>query len=342
MIKEKVFLIRLDKIGDLVATLPVDQAPWLNNATIKWIVEDGVTFLPKLTEPERSFSSLSLKYPWSSYRKLLNILRSEKPTRTLNFYGPWWVNLACWWAKVPLRGGRLSQWHSYLFLNRGLRQSRSKSEFHESFYNWRLLQYLFAQKPLTPANENIPLLKIKAPLQRQLLEQFQLGPKDYIVVHPGMAGSALNWPQARYNELIERLTEFSTVVITGTKADQIWLSEIAPRWRQHPRIRWLQDKLSFNELIYLLQNAKHVIGPSTGVLHLAAASGTPTTGIYSPVLAHHPRRWGLRGFGTKIILPEVNCPARQKCWGPKCQHFTLPSSSCLSHIEVTAVIKDVL
>jgi ADP-heptose:LPS heptosyltransferase len=299
--KPSTVLIRLDKIGDLIATLPVDQTPALKQHKITWVVESGVRFLCDLAEPARNCLSISLLTPWNSFKQLLAFLKSEKPERVVIFYAPWWVSLAAWWARVPHRVGRKSQWHSYLFLNAGLRQSRSQSLSHEADYNWELIHFAL----YTPAEGEPPVLKIQAPFQPQLLEKLDLSAKNFTVVHPGMAGSAKNWPQSHYNSLIESLTDHGIVAVTGTKADDPWLTQIRPRWKGHPRVRWLQNQLNITELVFVLQSAKNVVAPSTGVLHLAASSGTPVIGLYSNVLAHHPRRWAPRGLGVKILTPPA-------------------------------------
>lgn len=329
----KSIFVRLDKIGDLVATLPVDQADFLQSKDILWIVDQGVGFLPPLAEPARNFKTLNLKKAWDSFWRFKKFLVTEKPERVLIFYGPWWISLAAWLAKVPLRIGRLSQWHSFLFLNKVLRQSRSLSEKHEADYNWELVHFAFQRpKPSTPA----PFMRVQSGLKRHLFEKFDLRSRSYVVVHPGMAGSALNWPQASYNQLIEVLVETTTVVITGTKTDEPWLTEIAPRWKNHPRVRYLVQQLAIEDLIFILQSAQAVVAPSTGVLHLAAATGVPVIGIYSPVKAHHPKRWGPRGYGVQTLLPDVTCPATITCLKEKCPHHP-----CMTKITVEQVVNKV-
>ena len=71
-----------------------------------------------------------------------------------------------------------------------------------------------------------------------------------------------------------------------------------------------------DELIFLLRHAKAVVGPSTGVLHLAASSRTPVVGIYSPVLSHSAVRWAPRGENVKVLSPDSNqSPLTQESMG---------------------------
>jgi ADP-heptose:LPS heptosyltransferase len=141
-----------------------------------------------------------------------------------------------------------------------------------------------------------------------LFEKFEIKPKEYFIVHPGMAGSALNWPQSHYSILIEKLINLHPVVITGTAGDDPFLNVLRPQWEKHPNVRWLQNKLSLSELLGLVKSAKGVIAPSTGVLHMAASLGVPCVGIYSPIIAHHPRRWGPRGSLANFVTPKEDVP----------------------------------
>jgi heptosyltransferase I len=326
----KAIFLRLDKIGDLIATMPVDQLPWLkeDGFQIKWVIAKGLGSIAKLAVPAREFFELELTDSSQATKTLIDYLKAEKPDAVVVFYAPWWVSYACWRAGVPLRVGRKSQWHSFLFFSKTLRQSRSLAEKHEADYNRELVEFAFDK----PAGET-PFLTLEPVIRRQLFEKHDLRPGQFFVVHPGMAGSALNWPQTHYNILIEKLINAGMVVITGTAGDDPFLNEIRPQWEKHPKIRWLQNQLSMEDLLTILKSARGVVAPSTGVLHLAAALGTPVAGIYSPVRVHKAQRWGPRGPGSSALTPDVQCPAGTKCWGEKCSYYP-----CMDDIKVNDVI----
>ncbi len=286
-----VVFIRIDKIGDLISTLSVDQHPQLQE-DVTWVISPGLGIIPERAVPPRVFTELK------DYKELLALLRKIKPRAVVVFYAPWWVSLTCWMARVPLRVGRASQWHSFLFFNRRLRQTRSLSEKHENDYNRELVEFGLSLK-----TAKIPQLMLKAEPNPQLLEKHGLTSEEYFVVHPGMFGSALNWPQSKYNALIASLITSGKVAVTGTNNDERFLNEVKLRWANHPQVKILQGRLNMGELLSLLSTAKAVIAPSTGVLHMAAALGKKCVGIYSPILAHHPRRWGPLGPKASFLLP---------------------------------------
>jgi ADP-heptose:LPS heptosyltransferase len=320
---QKVLLIRLDKIGDLICTLCVDQVSFLKNADTQWVIAKGLSFVPENADPKRSFLELS-KDDWKiSLKALRKFIREFQPDVAVSFQAPWWVNFALWAEKVPVRAGVQSQWHSFLFLNRGLRQRRSFAVKHEADYNKDLLGYAMG---VEAEKESTPVLKLIAPPAPGLFEKHQLVPGNYIVVHPGMAGSALNWPIPNYLQLIAEVSEKTQVVITGTAGDEAWLTEIKAKFKHNTRVLILQNKLNTKELMLILKHAKAVVVPSTGVAHIAASLGTPVLGIYSPLRVQHPRRWAARGDKVQIFMPEGHDP-------------DTADSSCMEEIKVSDLIK---
>lgn len=318
---KKVLLIRLDKIGDLISTLCVDQSVHLQGCEVQWVISQGMGFIPQSSDPQRSFIELK-KDDWkTSLPKLREFIRSFQPDVAISFQAPWWVNFALWAEKVPVRSGVQSQWHSFLFLNKGLRQKRSRAIKHEADYNLDVLHHALDVQTSEPT----PILKLKASTNNELLAFYKLSPQSYLVVHPGMAGSALNWPVKNYIELIEKIVPQMPVVLTGTTGDEPWLKDIKETFKNEQRVVNLQNKLKTNELFSVLKSAKAVVVPSTGVAHMAASLGTQVMGLYSPMRVQHPRRWAARGEKIKIFMPTV-------------KDIDHVDPACMNQIEVAEVL----
>lgn len=299
---KKILLIRLDKIGDLVCTMCVDQIPELQHYQVEWAIAKGLHFIPENAEPKRKFITLDKRDRATSIKLLRAYLRAYKPDIAVSFQAPWWVHYALWREKITVRAGVKSQWHSFLFLNKGIRQKRSLASKHESQYNVDLLYCaLNLNPPATPA----PLLKLNAPLGFEPLKTHNLEPRKYVVVHPGMAGSALNWPTAHYIRLIESLSP-EKVIVTGTPPDEHWIVDIREHFKNSSHVTILQNKLSSIELLSILKEARAVIAPSTGVAHMASSLGTQVLGLYSPMRVQHPIRWAARGSNVHIFVPSVS------------------------------------
>jgi ADP-heptose:LPS heptosyltransferase len=76
---EKILFIRLDKIGDLVCTLPCDEHPLIpKNVETFWILSKGNEFIALNSDPPRSFLSLDKKTPWQSFKALSTFLRQHR------------------------------------------------------------------------------------------------------------------------------------------------------------------------------------------------------------------------------------------------------------------------
>ena len=322
--------IRLDRMGDLILTLPCDERVSQSHR-VHWIIPSGLDFVGDAASPPRSFNTMEKLGSWENFKKLRSIIKTIKPEVSVSFHVPWWVNFCLWFSGVRTRGGVLSQWHSYLFLNKGLRQKRSQCEHHELEYNFLLTEHVF---DLDSTPDSWSSLELVEPKNETL--GFETD-QDYYVVHPGMGGSALNWPTENYVELITQLSKQATVVITGTKSDDDYLRPIKLALKENPKVVWLDKQLSGSQLLILLNHAKAVVAPSTGVLHLSASLGVPSVGIYSPIQVHRPQRWGPKGRQVVSFEPTVSCPAQFECLKEACQHYP-----CMSKMSVTPTLKATL
>lgn len=291
----------MDKIGDLICTLPADQVLDEEKYDVTWIVQKGLGQIVDLGIKKRKFLELDKNDPVNAAKKLREFLKILEPEVAISFQCPWWINFELFKADIAIRAGVKSQWHSFLFLNHAIRQKRSKAEKHELEYNLELVYHT-----LNPRQTKLfHYFEIAKPVETEVLAKFSLKAGQYVVVHPGMMGSALNWPQSEYIKYIQQmLTQKKHVVITGTDSDEKYLDEIKAVYLKNPEVTWLQSKLNIRELVQVLANSELVLAPSTGVAHLAASVGARVKGIFSPVRVHHPTRWGLRGPHVEIIMLE--------------------------------------
>jgi heptosyltransferase I len=331
--KKNFLLVRLDRIGDLVLSLPVDESLSRLGFEPDWWIPTGLQFVTKNALPKRRSIEIPKDFQFKKFFELLRILRQKTYSGAIVFHAPWWVGALLFLAGVPVRIGVKSQWHSFLFFNRGVRQKRSRAEFSELEYNFALLE-----NGLGLNNQEIGRQSLKLSSSKSFdLAKWQLQRQKYFIVHPGMSGSALNWPIKNYIQAIDQILLKQFVVITGTLSDQPFLEEIKANFAHHPRVKFLDSQLSGDELIFVLENSTAVLAPSTGVLHLAASTGVPTFGIYSPVRVQKPERWGPHGAHTKVFVPQVQCPGEMNCLREACNKF-----NCMELISTTEIVEALL
>ena len=100
----------------------------------------------------------------------------------------------------------------------------------------------------------------------------------------------------------------ANVVVAGSASERELVHRVVEGTAGAGNVRAIRG-LGLEEYIGMLSLARAVVAPSTGPVHIAAALGVPrVAGIYSPVPAHHPHRWGPLGT-VGALTRMVCCPA---------------------------------
>lgn len=332
--KTKTLLIRLDKIGDLVLSLGVDQHPGLSDREVHWVVPKGLDFVMEAAVPSRSYTCWDKNYSKENFREFVSFLKTNRFDEVVFFQGAKWVMRALKKAGIPVRVGQRSNLLSMMYLNHGVKQKRSlglKSEFE---YNQELLEKGLKLEP----KERLAPSVLKATSQKP--EALLFEEESYVVIHAGMGGSALNWSQESYISLIEKLIhKKQSLVLTGTPGDMPYLDRIISYTETLPShlVLNLVGKINGGELLFVLENAISVFAPSTGVAHLAASLGVKTRVIYPPITVQSATRWGSYGKQAKNISPQVDCPERFRCRGDACQFYP-----CMENIKTDDILGDLV
>lgn len=233
---------------------------------------------------------------------------------------------------APLKIGPLSKPRTWFLFNRPFRQKRSQVQMHEADYNGRLLEGLGVTYRPRPPRIRLSAEKLsrEGPLLSKILGKRAADP--FVVLHPGMGGSALNWPPGRYAELAGHILRQrqETIVVTGMPADAPFFAEVLKK--DHPRLVDGTGKLDLTGLALLLRRASAFIGPSTGPMHLATAVDTPVIAIFSPLGVQQPRRWGPYNSRGTVVTPDLGCGEKHRCSAGRC-----PDYDCMERITVDEV-----
>ncbi len=314
----KVLIVRADRLGDLVLSLPA--IAWLRAARPDWqlhaLVAEGAA---PLVEHDPSLDAF---YTWNGLEDpdLADRLRAEDYAAAvlLQYQAPLARLLRT--AQIPRRHGPLSKPSSLLHLNRGRWQHRSRVRKHESDYNVELLRPLAGRAggavPVPP-----PRLHLAA-AQHALGARFRAeeagGAETVALIHPGSGGSALDWQPRHFADLANVLARRPgwRVFITGSHHDRLTVEALAPSLA--PEVQVVAERYPLREFLGVVAAADLVVAPSTGPLHLAAALDTAAVGLYPPAPTMSPRRWGPRGRWVTALTPPVDCPARKHCLQEHC------------------------
>ncbi len=121
---------------------------------------------------------------------------------------------------------------------------------------------------------------------RQVLGQHLTDSDKYVVLHAGGI-SGRRWPEGRFAEVGNALTERGfTVVLTGTAAETSIIEAVQVRM-QHPTVS-LAGQTDLGTLAAVLAGAAVLVSNDTGVSHLAAACHVPSVVIFTSA---DPAEW---------------------------------------------------
>ena len=123
------------------------------------------------------------------------------------------------------------------------------------------------------------------------------------VINPGAGWQSKRWPAEGYAFVSDVLQqEFSMPVVLNCGPGEVELAEQVKRACRGSDPRVYSGNIP--GLVALLRRSRLMVGPDTGPVHLAAALGVPTVGLFGPT---DPARNGPYGSRHKSLRPE-NAP----------------------------------
>jgi len=141
-----------------------------------------------------------------------------------------------------------------------------------------------------------------------LLKKYGLDNKKLIGIHCGTAETApwRSWKKEKFAKLIEKLVEDEFyIILTGSKGDyevnEKVLNLVDKKFKD--KVFNFAGKTNLREFAYLLTKFEVFISNDTGPMHLSAAMGTKTIGLFGPNL---PERFAPFGKGNIAIYKARN------------------------------------
>jgi len=355
----RVLINRSDAIGDSILTTPMakiikEKYP---DAKVTFIISAKSADLFKSHPYIDDFKIYHRNARfYLKIREIFKIYNEVKPTHYFFAGGGYLPNFVAWFTRVKFRGGLKSRWHTYLFLNKGVRQKRSMVTMHEMEYNLNLLSPLgieYSYKDKTHYSPEIHLTQDEVELsfnafKKELKKEGIDADRKMIFIHPGMTGHTLNWSSRNFARLILKFElKFPNkflFVISHTPSDNLYLQGMKEILNKEEN-EFLKDRIYFfngqkeglRHYMSILSRASIFVGPSTGTTHIAAVLGVPVVTIYSPIKVQSSLRWGplaKNKENVKILIPDVICGEVKKCALRDCPYY-----ECMGKIEVEDVLK---
>jgi ADP-heptose:LPS heptosyltransferase len=216
-------------------------------------------------------------------------------------------------AGIPIRIGTSHRLFHLFTCNRLVNLGRNNSDLHESQLNIQLLQPLGVSGiPDLSRIGGWYGMRTDLALPVDLQPHFGDG-RFRLILHPKSKGSAREWPPAHFLALARSLDPARyCLLVTGTAAEGEQTRLQQPDLFELPHVVDLTGKVSLTELVAVISHADGLVACSTGPLHIAAAMGKLTVGIYPPIRPMHPARWAPVGpQASSLVLPKVCSDCRQ-------------------------------
>ena len=163
-----------------------------------------------------------------------------------------------------------------------------------------------------------------------------------LMPHPGFIFNPCNavaskrgmWPPAGWALLARALLEKYDlpIAISGAPSDAPIAAEIAGL-AGDARVTSIAGRLGIGAFGALAANARAFVGITTGSMHVAAAVGAPTLGIF-PFQSDFPERWAPLGPHTEIVRASYPChkgDTKENC----------PDYACIANLDVPRIIAGV-
>lgn len=343
---QKILIVKLSAIGDVIQTLPVAEAlrKQYPEAHIAWVVEeeagdlltghptlDRVIVSRRKTWQKRFFRSGEF---WSTLREVgefIRDLRKQNYDWVIDTHGLFKSALLVFLSRGKRKIGYrrspgIAEEGSYLFTNE--RYEPLSVERHA------LERYLDLVARLGVRVDK-PELRFSPPADSlRKAESLVLGngllSRPLVIIHPMAKWPTKLWPGEKFAALAESLVKKkgASVIFTGSREDREPVEKIVRRIGPSKNILILTGQTSLKELAGLFSFSDLVVTTDTGPMHLAAAVHAPLIALFGPTA---PWRTGPYGDGPVILRQPLGC---SPCFRKKCD-----STECMNSLSVEAVLK---
>ncbi|MEQ8791123.1 MAG: glycosyltransferase family 9 protein [Pirellulaceae bacterium] len=297
---ERLLIVRNDRIGDLVLTLPTIEAARRALPHARLTVLVGRYTAPLLVDhPD---IDQVLVDGGGGARALAAQLRPHCFDAALLINTNTRNALAAWLARIPLRVAWAGKPAGMLLGNRRLRLHRSRPPIHEAEFARAFLGRLGVSDV---PKIGVPRLTVDPAARRTAAERIraQLGDDGPLLgIHPGNKNSAFNWPRENYVRLARELTRHGRVMVTGGPDEADLLDAFRREVDANPtdRIAYFHD-FTLPEMVAALSLQDVLTVSSTGPMHLAAVLGTAVVALFSSHRAQTPMKWAPLGRKVTIL-----------------------------------------
>lgn len=275
--KQKVLIIRLSAMGDVIFTIPLANVLKDNGYNVTWLVSEKGYQLVKnnpcvdkviLAPIEKWKKSHTPFKNFLEYISILKQIRNEKYDIALDIQlilkSLLWTLFCGAKRRIVAKNAREL---SILGGNEIIPATRVGNNPHAVKSYLKYAEYL----GLNTDNIKVTLPQTSKETKEKISELLQpIENKPFILVAPATTWTTKHWNKDNWKTLIPKLSEKYTLVFTGTEKDKELISYIS-----EDKYLNLAGKTNLEELQELLSRAELVISMDSGTTHLAWATQKP-------------------------------------------------------------------
>jgi heptosyltransferase III len=331
---KNILIVRTDRIGDLVLTLP------LAGLIKKQYKNCKVTFLvPEYTKNIVSSHPfiddvivLNESNGKIDFAENLKIIKSKKFDTCIVARPIFVISLIVFLSGIQNRIGTGYRWYSFLF-NHKVYEHRKNAERHELEFNVNLLEKLNIRNNVdenkVSYNLNVQEQSLLTVIKILLDEKIDLQ-KKIVIIHPGSGGSSIDLPITKFAELVKKLDDDNyQIILTGNKNEV----ELCEKIKSSGKAKNFAGKFNLEELTALISKSVMFISNSTGPIHIAAALGKFTVGFYPKIVSCSKERWAPYTNKKLVYEPNIDC---KNCTREQCEKL-----NCMDSIAINKVYIDI-
>lgn len=326
----KILIIKLRAIGDVLLSTPVIEnlRRAYNSSRIDFLVERDAEDVVKGNPYVDRVIVLDRKR-MSSLGESLNFMKGLREGRydlTIDLFGNPRSALLTLCTGAKLRVGYNFRGRRYAY---NLRVEPRGDRVHEVQFNLDALRKIGV--PVLTDNPLFPLDDVSKRFARDFFKSQGLEDGFVIGVSPSGGWSAKRWPLEYFAELADQLvkTYGAKILLFWGPGELIRVQRLQSFMTERS---WIIPKTTLKQLGALLWRCDLVISNDSGPMHIAAALGTPTTGIFGPT---NPQLQGPYGEKHEVVAKEGLL-----CLG--CNKLTCKTSDCMNLLgpgEVFQVVR---
>jgi heptosyltransferase III len=296
---KSIAVIRTDRLGDMVLTLPLCRALKENFPDAK------INMIARSYTKPLLFKSLVIDNYFfidEFKRGLDDILRLNRFHVVIFPHPRLDEAYAVYKANCPLRIGSGFRLYSFLF-NHRVYEHRKNAVKHEAEYNTSLLSSILGKPVETKLVQPYINPESFNSIKEKVKENF-LFSEGYFIVHPASGGSAYEWSAENFGKAAKEIAEKTGLqpIITGIQSEN---EKCLIALEHCPDAFNFCGLLNLNEMIALISKSKILIANSTGILHIAASLDIPVLGLYPNTPHLSQKRWGPYSDKSIVINPPT-------------------------------------